>query len=224
MSGVLERFPDAQARVLRGPDRLDPLHPRAGRRGVGATTGLGRRRRQGHAAAERVLLRARLRLLLRRRPRPASRSSAVGVDNVTFETDYPHSDSTWPRHARRSRRALMKGLDRRRDRQDRPRQRHPHAASRSRLAAPEGGKPARLRPEGFAPAGRSPLVDERRRQPTPFGERGLGHLGHQDLDGHVVRAGVLVARAPVRPPCRRRPTRPARRRDDLSRRRRSRRR
>jgi predicted TIM-barrel fold metal-dependent hydrolase len=20
----------------------------------------------------------------------------VGVDNVTFETDYPHSDSTWP--------------------------------------------------------------------------------------------------------------------------------
>ena len=21
---------------------------------------------------------------------------AIGVDNVTFETDYPHSDSTWP--------------------------------------------------------------------------------------------------------------------------------
>ena len=21
---------------------------------------------------------------------------AVGVDNITFETDYPHSDSTWP--------------------------------------------------------------------------------------------------------------------------------
>ena len=21
---------------------------------------------------------------------------AIGVDNVTFETDYPHTDSTWP--------------------------------------------------------------------------------------------------------------------------------
>ena len=21
---------------------------------------------------------------------------SIGVDNVTFETDYPHSDSTWP--------------------------------------------------------------------------------------------------------------------------------
>ena len=25
-----------------------------------------------------------------------SRSTAVGDDNVTFETDYPHTDSTWP--------------------------------------------------------------------------------------------------------------------------------
>jgi predicted TIM-barrel fold metal-dependent hydrolase len=24
---------------------------------------------------------------------------AVGVDNITFETDYPHTDSTWP-HSR----------------------------------------------------------------------------------------------------------------------------
>ena len=43
LSGVLERFPNLEARLLRGPDRLDPLHPRAGRRGVGAQPGVGRR-------------------------------------------------------------------------------------------------------------------------------------------------------------------------------------
>ena len=41
-----------------------------------------------------------LRLLLPR-PHTGSRSlHRVGVDNVTFETDYPHTDSTWP-HTRK---------------------------------------------------------------------------------------------------------------------------
>ena len=39
--GMLVQFPDAEARLQRGPDRLDPLHPRAGRRRVGASTGRG---------------------------------------------------------------------------------------------------------------------------------------------------------------------------------------
>ena len=67
-SGVLVRYPDAQAGLLRGPDRLDPLHPRAGRRRVGRAPGLGRR--QGHRprAAVDLLLPPGLRLLL---PRPA---------------------------------------------------------------------------------------------------------------------------------------------------------
>ncbi|HYI63005.1 MAG TPA: amidohydrolase family protein [Acidimicrobiales bacterium] len=34
----------------------------------------------------------------------------VGVDNVTFETDYPHTDSTWP-HTREIATGLMEGLD-----------------------------------------------------------------------------------------------------------------
>jgi predicted TIM-barrel fold metal-dependent hydrolase len=34
----------------------------------------------------------------------------LGVDNVTFETDYPHSDSTWP-HTVEIAKAQMKGLD-----------------------------------------------------------------------------------------------------------------
>jgi predicted TIM-barrel fold metal-dependent hydrolase len=34
----------------------------------------------------------------------------VGVDNITFETDYPHSDSTWP-HTREIAEKLTKNLD-----------------------------------------------------------------------------------------------------------------
>ena len=34
----------------------------------------------------------------------------VGVDNITFETDYPHSDSTWP-HTREIAERLTKNLD-----------------------------------------------------------------------------------------------------------------
>jgi predicted TIM-barrel fold metal-dependent hydrolase len=32
------------------------------------------------------------------------------VDTVTFETDYPHSDSTWP-HSRKVAMDIMEGLD-----------------------------------------------------------------------------------------------------------------
>jgi predicted TIM-barrel fold metal-dependent hydrolase len=35
---------------------------------------------------------------------------AVGVDNVTFETDYPHSDSTWP-HSLKVAMDILAGLD-----------------------------------------------------------------------------------------------------------------
>ena len=35
---------------------------------------------------------------------------AVGVDNITFETDYPHSDSTWP-HTLEVAKKLMGHLD-----------------------------------------------------------------------------------------------------------------
>jgi len=35
---------------------------------------------------------------------------SVGVDNITFETDYPHSDSTWP-HTREIAEKLTKNLD-----------------------------------------------------------------------------------------------------------------
>ena len=35
---------------------------------------------------------------------------AIGVGNVTYESDYPHSDSTWP-HTRQIAEEQMKGLD-----------------------------------------------------------------------------------------------------------------
>jgi predicted TIM-barrel fold metal-dependent hydrolase len=34
---------------------------------------------------------------------------SVGVDNITFETDYPHSDSTWP-HTKKVAEEIMRGL------------------------------------------------------------------------------------------------------------------
>ena len=95
-SGNLLRVPQAEARLLRGPDRLDPLRPRAGRHGVGAARHLDAR--QGRASR------------CRRRPSTTAASSAasrptatgsrsleeVGEDNICFETDYPHTDTTWP--------------------------------------------------------------------------------------------------------------------------------
>jgi predicted TIM-barrel fold metal-dependent hydrolase len=35
--------------------------------------------------------------------------AAVGENNVTFETDYPHSDSTWP-HTKKVAEEIMKDL------------------------------------------------------------------------------------------------------------------
>ena len=54
-------------RLRRGPDRLDPVHPRARRRLWRENRGTGLR--ASHRAAERVLPDQRLRVLLRRRPR-----------------------------------------------------------------------------------------------------------------------------------------------------------
>jgi len=34
----------------------------------------------------------------------------VGVDNITFETDYPHTDSTWP-HTKEVAEKMFAGLD-----------------------------------------------------------------------------------------------------------------
>ena len=50
----------------------------------------------------------------------------VGVDNITFETDYPHTDSTWP-NTKAVATELMRGRAHRRGGEDHARQRPPHA-------------------------------------------------------------------------------------------------
>ena len=62
----------------------------------------------------------------------------VGVDNITFEVDYPHSDSTWP-NTKAVAEDLFAVARRRDDLQDRPRQRHPDAPPRHRLTSYRGG-------------------------------------------------------------------------------------
>ena len=68
--GAARAPPERDAHLLRGPDRLDPLHPRPGRPGLGAQPGLERLARPGAGAAQHVLLGPGVRLLLRRRRRP----------------------------------------------------------------------------------------------------------------------------------------------------------
>ena len=43
-------------------------------------------------------------------PHGVKNIEAIGIDNVTFETDYPHSDSTWP-HSLKIAMDIMKDLD-----------------------------------------------------------------------------------------------------------------
>ena len=93
--GRARALPDAEARVHRGPDRLDPLHPRAGRRRVARAPGVGRREGHRPRAAVDVLLPQVFGCFFRDRHGLES-LDRVGVDNITFETDYPHTDSTWP--------------------------------------------------------------------------------------------------------------------------------
>ena len=82
-----------------------------------------------------LLLPPDLRLLLRRRVRPRRTSSKVGVDNICFETDYPHSDSTWP-HSRETAHEADGPSAAGRGPQADARQRHRDARSRPRALSP----------------------------------------------------------------------------------------
>ena len=66
----------------------------------------------------------------------------VGEDNITFETDYPHTDSTWP-DTKEVAGELLARRRRRRGVQDRARQRDPHAPARPHPVSPWAGPRAR---------------------------------------------------------------------------------
>ena len=75
----------------------------------------------------------------------SARSRRCGVDNITFEVDYPHSDSTWP-NTKAVAEEPVRRAERRGHLQDRARQRHPHAPPRPRpLSAAVPGRPRAVR-------------------------------------------------------------------------------
>ena len=124
-SGVLVRFPTLKLAYSEGQIGWLPVHPRARRRRVERAPGVGRR--EGHRSRTAVdLLLPQVYGCFFRDLHGLESLDRVGVDNVTFETDYPHTDSTWP-HTKEVARGHDGGSARRRRLQDRARQRDPHA-------------------------------------------------------------------------------------------------
>ena len=94
--GGTRPLPDPYVGALRGPDRVDPLHPQARRQGVGGEPQAGPGRRQGARATLHLLPPPGLRLLFDDAHQPPRSVDEIGADNITYQSDYPHSDSTWP--------------------------------------------------------------------------------------------------------------------------------
>ena len=68
-------------------------------------------------------------------PSTLSTRDTIGVENITFESDYPHGDGTWP-DTQQVFADVFGGLTDRRDREDQPRERRravpsPAAAARA---------------------------------------------------------------------------------------------
>ena len=76
---------------------------------MGGEPGLGRRRRQGAASRRRELFREHVYGCFFDDAFGLRNLDAIGVDNVIYETDYPHSDSTWP-HSRKIAEEQMEDL------------------------------------------------------------------------------------------------------------------
>ena len=73
--------------------------------------------------------------LLHRRPRTACTSlDEVGEDNICFETDYPHTDTTWP-NSKEYVEKMLADFDDEHRLQGAARQRDPHARARPRLTS-----------------------------------------------------------------------------------------
>ncbi len=152
-------LPGSETAVCRGADRMDPLRPRAGRRRLGDAPGL------EQLAADcpeppPSYYRAgqRRQLLLQGSDRRGDARRGRAVDNVVFETDYPHSDSTWP-DSRRAASEQFGHLDPDSVREDRTGERDPTAGAR-----PAGRPSAAVELRGSAGPVWRP---GRRRSPTP---------------------------------------------------------
>ncbi len=120
-SGLLVRYPRREAHVLRGPDRLDPLHPRPGPTACGSTTGAGATRATSCPSRRAPTTGAASTAASSTTPPASPPIDAIGPDQVTFETDYPHADGTWP-HSKAVAEKLFAGIDDVIVAQDRPRE------------------------------------------------------------------------------------------------------
>ena len=93
-SGKLIQFPKLKLAYSEGQIGGSPTRSN-GPTPSGSSTTAGSTRRNASRSRRRLLLRPHLRVLHRRPPRPAL-AARVGEDNICFETDYPHTDTTWP--------------------------------------------------------------------------------------------------------------------------------
>ncbi len=110
MSGILEKFPSLKLAYSEGQIGWIPYVLERADTVWKDNRGLGWRRREGQAPAVRVLLREHVYGCFFDDPHGLKSLESVGVDNITFETDYPHSDSTWP-HSLKVAMDIMEGLD-----------------------------------------------------------------------------------------------------------------
>ncbi len=95
--GPVRAVRQPEGRLLRGPDRLDPPPAAPDGRGVGGEPGLGRRGRQGARTRRRATSPTTSSAASSTTPTASGSIDEIGEDNITYESDYPHSDSTWPR-------------------------------------------------------------------------------------------------------------------------------
>ena len=95
-SGLLVRFPDAEARLLARARSAGCPTSSSGPTTCGRSIGPGAGCRTWCPSRRRPTTTARSTAASSATSTASTSLEQVGVDNITFETDYPHTDSTWP--------------------------------------------------------------------------------------------------------------------------------
>ena len=106
-SGMFQRYPNLKIALSEGEIGWMPVLPRAGRAGARQAAALGEaghevhgprhhRRRPRHARHPRATFRDHIFGCFIEDHHGIASLDEIGEDNVMCETDYPHSDSTWP--------------------------------------------------------------------------------------------------------------------------------
>ena len=94
-SRAAQGVPRPQVRALRGRHRLDPVLPRAASTAPTTCTTPGPARTSA-ASSRRDVFREHFLTCFINDPVGVELRHHIGIDNICWELDYPHSDSTWP--------------------------------------------------------------------------------------------------------------------------------